>query len=350
MKIPISKKYIKNTQKSKNNKKKGGDSSQYCIYDYETKRYQGLCPGVIYFDEIKDSLVKDPDAVYMIFGHGCDLKDEFIEIPPKCKFITRVACGLTMSDIGELGKRGVLGESFFDDFSLNKLETPLSIENLSKYERLLSITDEAIQNHNLLGLKTKKNPDNFLKYPLTWRIHNEKDTFVNSKNWCFIQAGLPAGLRKLGISTPLIPEHPIAIQKYTWRSYALLHFEGSLFPTCQQVNIVLNKNFSIIELDGYDYYTVKLTEIIKNTFSIDYGTIVKHLVGTFINGVCRALCKGPETGEDIYGEIDDFVKVARVKSQRANSQTIYEIDSQFPKEYILTPELKSKLQQLENHE
>jgi hypothetical protein len=351
MKISKFKKNYKNTKKSKNNKK-GGNSSQQCIYDEKSGTMKGVCPGVIYFDEIKDSIVIDPDAVYMIFGHGCDLKGELIEIPPKCKFITRVACGLTSSDLGDYDKRGVLGEFFFDDFYQNKLETPINIETLGKYERLLQFSSNLYEQYTEMGHYTRKHPSNDLVYTQNWHIHNHGEHFVNSKNSCFYDLGVPAGLRKLGIATPQIPDFSIAIEKYTWRSYALLHFEGSIFPTCQQVSIILNANFTKSELDGYNYYTIKLQQIIKDTFSIDYGTIVKHLVGTFINGACRPICHGPKTIEDIYGDLDRFVKTSRTLSQRDNSKTIYEVPKEFVKseDYYLTPELKSKLEKIKNDE
>ena len=65
------------------------------------------------------------------------------------------------------------------------METHLSIENLSKYERLINISSEVIERNNQLGLQTRKNPRNSLIYPPTCRIHNEGDTFIYSKNGFF---------------------------------------------------------------------------------------------------------------------------------------------------------------------
>ena len=85
--------------------------------------------------------------------------------------------------------------------------------------------------------------------------HNEYNKFINNKNSCFLNFTQPAGLRKLGHVTPSIPELREELpQIYTMKSYFLMHFEGSLFPTCDQVNKLLKINFNHDELNNYNYY------------------------------------------------------------------------------------------------
>ena len=55
---------------------------------------EGECPGVSFFNEIKDSFVIDPDAVYTVLGHSCDIIEDIQYIPTGCQYITAVACGL----------------------------------------------------------------------------------------------------------------------------------------------------------------------------------------------------------------------------------------------------------------
>ena len=53
----------------------------------------------------------------------------------------------------------------------------------------------------------------------------------------FFEIRYLAGLRKLSHIVPRIPElNDNFPQKYTIKSYILLHFEGSLFPTSAQVS------------------------------------------------------------------------------------------------------------------
>ncbi len=91
---------------------------------------EGVCPGVEHFNEIKDSLVIDPDAVYTIIGHGCDLEDELFDIPINSKYITATACGITTS-------HNVPTRDLWKDFLNNTLVKPITNETLNKYEMVL---------------------------------------------------------------------------------------------------------------------------------------------------------------------------------------------------------------------
>ncbi len=169
--------------------------------------------------------------------------------------------------------------------------------------------------------------------------HNEYNKFTNNKNWCFLNFTEPAGLRKLGHVAPSIPELRDELpQIYTMRSYFLMHFEGSLFPTCDQVNKLLNINFYDSELNNYNYYFASNTnqetmmmnndddihsynyafrfiDMIKNNFTMDFATLIYNLKGTFINNACRPIGKGPDTKDDPRG-LNPFVKLSRANSGR----------------------------------
>jgi hypothetical protein len=329
MKIYKSKNYFKNTKKSKHNKKGGSESSQKCLYNETSQIMEGVCPGVIYFNEIKDSIVIDPNAVYTVIGHACDILDDIQDIPAGCQYITAVACGLSkFSDKGH-------ENDLWKDFLNNSLNRSINEQSLIKY---------------------KKFSDNKGKLPREspyvrdqqYRIQREGDKFVNSRNWCFLEFSELAGLRKLGYVTPSIPELTEDLpQIYTMRSYFLMHFEGSLYPTCSQVNELLKINFSDDELNNYNYYfnydtmfrlehntssEDPLTEddddflnlkyanifrnIIKEHFLIDLSTLMLNLKGTFINNSCRTLCgKFGTTQYDITGD-NESVRQSRITENR----------------------------------
>lgn len=342
MKISKLKRYNKHTTKSLRYKNGGSQSSHNCIYDATTGKMKNECPGKKYFEEIKDTLVKDPDAVYMLYGHGCDLENEIKIIPKNCKFITSVACGIA--------RDSRIIDDIMTDFLQNTIVKPINIDTLNKYERV----------------SVGKDADPITKKWLTrneeYRIHNEGEYFVNNKNWCFLQLGFLSGLRKLGHIIPSIPNlNDDTPQKYTLRSYLLMHFEGSLFPTCHQVNKCLDNTFSKKDLDSYNYSSFSvndefivindtITDMIRTNFSIDFATLVYNLEGTFINAACRPICKGNKTAEDIEGLNDEFVAVSRNMSGRET----YSFDDKFygqlqmneNSEIVLTHETKRKLQQL----
>lgn len=324
----------KKTKYSRVNKKGGANSSENCVYDFKDSKMKGRCPGYQHFNSIKESIVKDTNAVYMIMGHGCDLNNELKRVPTKCKYITSVACGIAR-DINPQHDINI-------DFVNNKIKTPITADSLSTYERInLHIDSDPITN------KMYTRNEEF-------RIHNEGDYYVNSKNSCFTAFGFLGGLRKLGHIVPDIPFLNSKLpQNYTLRSYILMHFEGSLFPTCEQVNKCLDINFSKSELDNYNYnsfeYEFQIDGLMKTNFSIDYATIMDYLEGTFINSACRPICKGPFTQQDIEGLNDDFVPVSRSMSGREVYTVNPDFIDQFPmNEYSdrsLTADVKSKLEQ-----
>ncbi len=325
MKTHISKKYYNHKKKSSRNKKGGANSSQKCIFEESTQTMNGECPGVAHFNDIKDSIVIDPDAVYTIIGHSCDILDDIQDIPNGCQYITAVACGLSKSD--DKGTEKDLWKDFLD----NSLNRSINQESLEKYRRFkeYKTTREYWIDHQ-------------------YRVQSEGDKFVNSRNWCFLHFGRLAGLRKLGHVTPSIPLLNTKLpQKYTMRSYFLMHFEGSLYPTCGQVSKFLEKHFTQHELNSNNYYfdddtmdwaagnilsEEPLTEedddflnlkyanifrnIIKDYFLIDFSTLMLNLKGTFINNSCRTLCgKFGTTHYDVMGD-NESVKQSRIRENR----------------------------------
>lgn len=211
------------------------------------------------------------------------------------------------------------------------------------------------------------------EYIIHTHSHNSK--FTNNKNWCFLNFTQPAGLRKLGHITPSIPELSEELpQIYTMRSYFLMHFEGSLFPTCDQVNKMLNTHFSQYELNNHDYYfhvvtteldpdlfddddnihsfnyAIRFRDMIKNNFSIDFATLIYNLKGIFINNACRPLCKGPHTSDDPKG-LNKFVKLCRAYSGRNTYKLSKEEYDTFKKTgdfgVELSDDVKQKLKQFQ---
>jgi hypothetical protein len=301
MKTHISKRYYNHTKKSSPNKKGGSNSSQKCVFDKIDKIYQGECPGVKHFNEIKDKLIKDPNAVYTIFGHGCDLNNEVIKIDkPNCKYYTTTTCGSIHNN------NRLLTKPFFDntlnfDYGLDKYfynHGDLSLEN-----------QDDISVHGVFGLYE----------------HKYQDTYVNSRNQCFLSMGEYAGLRKMGdmkinnqINKEFIPpsDFKIKIQPYTLEMYYLQHFSGSIFPNTYQVCKLLHQNYTEDELNTFTYSKMnlhnlhdKFMQLIKDNFSIDFASIMDYLPGNFINMTCRPICKGPATAEVIIPnpEEDEFI-------------------------------------------
>lgn len=321
MKTPYSKRYYNHTKKLSRNKKGGTNSSQMCLFDETTNSMKGECPGVKYFNNIKDSLVIDPDAVYTVLGHSCDIIEDIQDLPRDCKYITAVGCGMS--------KFADLENDLWLDFLNNTLFIPISEQTLKKY--------------GSFNIKQQKKHEYIIQ---------ASDKFVNNRTWCFVDFGHLAGLRKLGNTTPSIPKlSEVLPQIYTMRSYFLMHFEGSLYPTCEQLSIWLNHYFAKQELDSYDYYFDKDTiyyvhalrdegiallnyrnhedynnhsvkyassfeQMIKEYFLIDLATLMIHLKGTFINNSCRTICgKFGTTNYDINAE-NESVKKSREREKR----------------------------------
>jgi len=111
------------------NKKGGSNSSQKCLYNETSQNLDGECPGVKHFNEIKDSIVIDPNAVYTIFGHGCDLEHELLDIPESTNYIT--ACWISNCRTKT--------RDLWIDFLNNTLKKPITNETLNKYESWIGV-------------------------------------------------------------------------------------------------------------------------------------------------------------------------------------------------------------------
>ena len=256
---------------------------------------ENVCPGLKYFNEVKDSIEKDPNAIYMLYGHGCDLYGELLNVPQHSKYITRIACGISatndMMDINSIGK----------DF----LNGTLNIDKLDKYEKVMNDTP---------------------LYTEEYRVHNPGDNYINNKNSCLLEwhhgfGGL-SGLRKFGhlVPIPQLNLYSKDAKPYQLRNYLLMCYEGSLYPTIQQINKLLDDSqiFSTEELANYIYdiqTIIKFKKLIADTFSIDFATLMNVLPGTFINKSCRPICRGKLTKDDIDTS-DKFIQLSRVNSNR----------------------------------
>jgi hypothetical protein len=310
---------IKKRRYIKKLSKKGG-SSQNCIYDSATKEMKNVCPGLRYLNEIRETVgVQDPNSVYLIFGHGCDLDGEVLPVPENCEYYTTVACGITAE-----GKLKKLEIDFFNN--------TLDLDNPDKYNFIndSSTADETYPFISKTGEET-----------LYRRVSG--DTYVNSKNSLLLSVGIYGGLRKMGdiisdnmfngevagsnnkyfieldpnFSTHLaIIDRPMSLE-----IYYLQHFAGSVFPTTYQVCKLLHEKYSEKELNSYKYpligsYHSKFLKLINDTFSIDYASIMDVFKGIHINCRCRPICRGPSpfTREEIIAPNSFIENRRRVSS------------------------------------
>jgi hypothetical protein len=325
----------------RNNRKYGGESSNRCIWN--GTKYEGQCPGVAAFKEAVQLIHDDPEAVYTILGHGCDLRNEIYAIEPERKYITRVACGLP-SDYKAVDE----SVSIIDDFLNNKLKTPITKTTLKKYNKFKT---------GKINLRSGEK-EILVTGNETYNIHTLGKKYVNNKNWCIMEGGMPGGLRRLGDHVGQILNlddfNQNGRQPITLRQHLLSHYEGALFPTISQLNSAMNdesKNWMFDgKLDDLDYkfdYNLKerFKDFIKTNFSIDYGTVMDNLRGTFINTSCRNICDLAVTEsplENDYLGQDEFVEFARrtVSGERVPP---HKVDQTF-EEYNLS-ELTDKLEQ-----
>jgi len=275
----------------------GANSSRNCVYNEQTNMMENECPGLIYFNQIKDQINKDPDAIYSFYGHGCDLHGELLTVPPGCKYITRIACGISAQNEGH------------DTMSIGKdfLNNSLDLSRLDKYEKIFNSSPV---------------------YTEEFRTHIAGEKYVNSKNSCFLEFdhgfGGVSGLRKYGDPIVKISDefnlHSRAPKLYTLRQFLLICYEGSLYPTTQQINRILDetKIFTDEQLSSniYNYREMNVfRKLISDNFSIDYASIMSVLPGTFINKSCRPICRGRHTKDDIIGS-DSFIQLSRKNSAR----------------------------------
>ena len=89
-------------------------------------------------------------------------KNEINTIPPNCKYITSVACGIT---------RLKSYNDIWDNFLENNLEQPITRQSLKKYERLIVIA---------------KSSDTLITRNQEYRIHYDGEKFVIIKIGVFI--------------------------------------------------------------------------------------------------------------------------------------------------------------------
>ena len=297
----------------RNNRKYGGESSDRCIWNQNEKKYEYECPGVEAFKKAVQFIPNDNKSVYTILGHGCDLRDEIYQIKPNRRYITSVACGLEKQESAD--------KSIINDFLYGILEWPITEKKLKKYSRFIT---------GKVSLRSGQK-DIWVTNNQTFHIHESGKQYVNNKNWCIITTGFPAGLRRLGDHVGRIHDiddfNEDGPQPITLREYYLSHFEGSLFPRKDQVNDVLNDPNNVfnfiyqVDFDNKNYTKALVKELkddfielITTRFSIDYGTVMDNLTGTFINTSCRNICDLIKTDSDIkedYLGQDEFTSYAR---------------------------------------
>jgi hypothetical protein len=293
---------------NKKTSKKGG-SSQNCVYNKLTSIMEGQCPGLKYLNEIRHTLGnQDSNSVYMVFGHGCDLELEVLIVPKDCQYYTTVACGKSASH----------NEKIYKDFFNNTMD-------LSKPEKYDTFGDEALDEFDETVIATGEQK-------LYKRVTG--DSYVNNKNWTFLEMGSYCGLRKMGdVITNIIfgkdsPPYFLNLREmlpykvidrpYTLEMYYLQHYAGSIFPTTYQVCKLLHENYTERELNNFKYSLVhghnKFKELIINNFSIDYDSIMEVFKGIHINFACRPICRGTANTVDEIIPRSAFVALRRKKS------------------------------------
>ena len=297
---------------------KRGGSSQNCVYDSVTEELQNVCPGLKYLNEIRDTVgAQDPNSAYLIFGHGCDLDGEVLNVPENCEYYTTVACGITAE-----GKLKKLEIDFFNN--------TLDLDNPDKYNFIndSSTADQIYPFISKTGEET-----------LYRRVSG--NTYVNNKNSLLINVGIYGGLRKMGdiISDnmfngavagaankyfikldPIFNTHFATIDRpISLEMYYLQHFAGSVFPTTVQVLKLLHEKYNEKELNKYKYPLIhgnfhsKFLKLINDNFSIDYASIMDVFKGIHINCRCRPICRGPPplTKEEIIAPPNSFIENRR---------------------------------------
>ena len=309
---------LKKTVKQFKKKSKKGGSSNKCMYKYIDETHytmEGQCPGLKYLNEIRDTVRdQDPNSVYMIFGHGCDLKGEVLTVPNGCEYYTTVACGI--------GAGNFLKKIHIDFFNnIIDLRKP---EQYTEYDTPVYVTEDQSISYTS-------------EEALYRRVSGED--YVNNKNWTIIDMGHYGGLRKMGdiISNNMFKLRNLFVElkslpfksierPITLEMYYLQHYTGSVFPTTYQVCKLLHENYREEELNNYIYpllnhkdnFHEKFIELIKNNFSIDYDSIMDVFKGIHINLSCRPICRGPHHTEEEYIPVDPFVASRRTLSSSAH--------------------------------
>jgi hypothetical protein len=330
MKIVKSKRYYNRPRKSLSYNKKGG-SSRNCVYNPDTQKMEGECPGLKYLKEVIPNGKQDPNSVYIMLGHGCDLEDEELTVPTDCEYYTTVACGI----------KSAYNQKMFKDFFNNTLD----------------LTKPDIYKYNSPEKSDSKYP--MFMYTGEQNLYKRKsgDEYVNSLAYPFVRIGFYAGLHKMGsiisdnmyinetsedpnfigLIPPKIAKSKDIIRPYTLEFYYLQHFTGSIFPTTTQVCKLLHENFTENELNSFKYPLFgqehdKFMNLIKNNFIIDYASIMEFFKGRFINPNCRIICRGSFSREEIIPEREDpekrsFVALRRSKSARLPFEW-YDVDDE----------------------
>jgi hypothetical protein len=268
---------------------------------------EGVCPGLKYLNELSVPIEQDTNSVYMMFGHGCDLKQEVWDVPHGCEYYTVTACGISASPNPKLNK----------DFFNNTLD--LTKPEIYTYYEDQSITDPEYP---------------LIQYSGEQNLYKRKsgESYVNNMAYPFNGLGNYSGLRKMGsiisnnipidsyytepnfITRGLQINYSKENRPYTLELYYLQHFTGSIFPTTSQVCKLLHENFTENELNSFNYSYfkdhTKFQDLIYNNFRIDYTSIMKVFKGRFINASCRPICKGPLTKSEII-PVDSFTAERR---------------------------------------
>jgi len=291
-----------------------------CVYNDAGNPTQEECPGRSIL-VTRPVIPYDPEtSIYLISGHGCDMIDDIKTVPVNCEYITKGICGIETST----------GESwlkFYDEFGKGtneKLKNPLmyikdikSSYNPTNTNKMMNMVFATQVVPNL--------PNTTVLSDMHVHSLSAKDInmrqYVNSKNTCFVTPGVKAGLYRLGTNLDNVTYD----ESLQFRDYILKHYEGSLYPTQEDIRTLLESVFTGGELDRTNLSTSEKSGLIdrsilaiKINFSIDMSTLMERFPGKLYNISCRPVCRGKLTKSNYLGT-NPHVLLRRQASAVGNS-------------------------------
>lgn len=280
-----------------------------CMFNANGKPTATICPGVSKLAG-RDYIPFNKDtSVYFLWGHGCDLIDDIQDVPKNCAYVTKASCGVS-SGLSDSMKK------FIEDFSAGNdlLKNPYLISNIKA-------------EYNPKEEEVKEDPQ--LATFADIHVHYSEATdpnmrkFVNNKNWTVAFIGYTSGLYRIGTKNinERVPKEGTLLEYYS------NHYKNSLFPTEKDIRETLDILFTKEEL-SIDVSTKKYSELtsynskfesaIKNTYSIDFASLMKVFPGIYYNLECRPVCRGGLTNNN--SEARDPRVAARRRASSVGNQ------------------------------
>ena len=267
--------------------------------------------------------VKD-NNVFNIYGHGCSLYDEYLDVPPGCVYVTYGTCG---------------NKTYLNDERLTLFEKmfnagdPILKDPVKNSKQLKELFGDTLHIHT-------HGPGKYGKYLNTvynpirgWSKPSQdpyiKQNFPKATEVKYMYSGLVQLGNKLKMNIKVanpnkIPlskvktkeflndyliknEHPDIVVPINKRFYAKYILNPEVFNPFYnyEVNEIFKSSIfpSKEDVDGYaiaynSTHRKSLLEFIRTTFRIDQKHLFKHLPGVYYNMICRNPCSkqdDPET-------------------------------------------------------